>query len=73
MTKSIRIENADTSAHQVYVEVWEKGQLISPATDNVSECREPDTLVKTHDITGPTQMVTETVWGTRYLVIKEVE
>ena len=61
MTKAIRIENADTSNHKVVVEIWER--------HGVSE---PDKLVETKELSHPTQMETLTIWGSRYLVIKEV-
>jgi hypothetical protein len=31
MTKSVRIENADTSDWQIIIEVWEKGLKSAPA------------------------------------------
>jgi len=61
MTKAIRIENADTSSHKVVVEIWER--------HGVSE---PDKLIGTKELSHPTQMETLTIWGSRYLVIKEV-
>lgn len=62
MTKSVRIENADTSDHKVVVEVWEKSYLDGMITDR---------LVETHPLDYPTAMVTKTIWKDRYLVIRE--
>jgi hypothetical protein len=60
MTKSLRIENADTSNHKVVIEVWN----IQPDG--------PDILVNSYDLNIPTQMATQTIHSTQYLVIKEV-
>lgn len=59
MTKTVRIENADTSDHNVVVEVWE------------TVLNGPDILVTSHDISCPTQMASLTIWSGRYLVVKE--
>lgn len=59
MTKQIRIENADTSNHKVIIEVWEK-------------TKDGDILVNSYNLDLPTQMITETIWSNRYIVIKEV-
>lgn len=60
MTKSVRIENADNSAHKVRVEVWEEKP---DGTDDI--------LVRVAELNYPTQMTTETVWKGQYLVIRE--
>lgn len=61
MTKHVRVENADTSDHEVVVEVWEKGAA-----------GEPDKMVDTVFLKYPTEMATRAIWGTRYLVVREV-
>jgi uncharacterized protein (DUF2249 family) len=62
MTKSVRIENADTSDHKVVVQTWQK-------------CNEgePDVLISEHDLSHPTQMHEGLIHQHQYLVIKEVE
>lgn len=60
MTKSVRIENADTGAHKVDVEVWDKGQ------DG-----EPDELRQTLPLDFPTAICSVPIWRDRYLVIRE--
>lgn len=60
MTKTVRIENADTSSYKVVVEVWDKGAN-----------GEPDKLVDTLRADYPTAMQTSYITGTRYLVVKE--
>jgi len=60
MTKSIRVENADTSDWKVTVQVWQVG---SDGT--------PDTMVKELPLNYPTSMVTEYIHSSQYLVIKE--
>jgi hypothetical protein len=73
MTKTIRVENADNANFKVIVEVWDKGALISPATDDAPECREPDTLARTINLDYPTAMTPADLYltSTRYLVVKE--
>ena len=61
MTKSIRIENADTSDHKVQVEVWQVGR------DG-----EADSKLRTIDINHPTAMAEEVIHDGQYLVVKEV-
>jgi hypothetical protein len=63
MTKTVRIENADTSDYTVIVEVWDKGY---PSGS-------PDTLVKTIELSYPTAMTDSSIYitSTRYLVIRE--
>ena len=62
MTKTVRIENADTSDWKVLVEVWEKGYDGSP-----------DYIVKTVELNYPTAMTDSSVYitSTRYLIVKE--
>lgn len=62
MTKTIRIENADTSNHKVKVEVWEE------RTNGVK-----DDLVREIELNTPTQMISETIWKGKYLIIREYE
>lgn len=66
MIKAIRVENADTSAHKVMVQVLEKGRVLE------SGSVEPDALIREIAADYPTAMVTEYVHSSRYLVIKEV-
>lgn len=63
MTKLVRIENADTSAYKVIVEVWDKGYPEG----------QPDKLAKTVNLDYPTAMTDASVYltSTRYLVVKE--
>lgn len=62
MTKTVRVENADTSDWKIVVEVWEKGY----------EGKE-DYLVKEVHLDYPTAMTDSSVYitSTRYLVVKE--
>jgi len=46
MTKRVRIENADTSAYKVVVQIWDKGYPEGA----------PDTLVKEIKLDYPTSM-----------------
>lgn len=64
MTKLVRIENADTSAHKVVVEIWDKAYPEGSA---------PDTLAKTINLDHPTAMTGLDCYltSTRYLVVKE--
>ena len=63
MTKLVRIENADTSAYKVIVEVWDKGYPEG----------QPDKLAKTVNLDYPTTMTDASIYltSTRYLVVKE--
>lgn len=63
MTKLVRIENADTSAYKVVVEVWDKGYPEG----------QPDKLAKTVNLDYPTAMTDANIYltSTRYLVVKE--
>lgn len=58
MTKSVRIENADTSNHVVCVEVWHKEP-------------EGDKLVTSYKLAYPADLMTLAIWSNRYLVIRE--
>lgn len=60
MTKLVRIENADTSAHKVVVDVYEK-----------RAGNEPDALVQTLPLDHPAAMTSAYIHGTRYLVVRE--
>lgn len=60
MTKKVRIENADISDHQLVVEVREYtagGEL----------------LVSTEELRYPTQLAEFTIWGDRFLVVRELK
>lgn len=59
MTKQVRIENADISTHVVIVECWNE---TSPGVA---------VLVSSKELAYPTAMLTEYIYGTQYLVIKE--
>ena len=63
MTKLVRIENADTSAYKVVVEVWDKGYPEG----------QPDKLAKTVNLDYPTAMTDASLFltSTRYFVVKE--
>jgi hypothetical protein len=63
MTKKVRIENADTSAYKVIVEVWDKGYPEG----------QPDKLAKTVNLDYPTAMTDASIYltSTRYLIVKE--
>lgn len=63
MTKSVRIENADTSSYKVVVEVWDKS-FPDGVPDKLSHTIE---LNNPCDITPPGTYIT----STRYLVVKE--
>lgn len=73
MTKTIRVENADTSPYKVIVEVWDKGRVTAPATETSTELREPDTLARTICLDNPCAMTPADLYltSTRYLVVKE--
>ena len=61
MTKTIRIENADTSNYRLVVELWDKGQDGGP-----------DVLVSTHPLDYPTSLFQNYLTATRYAVVREV-
>jgi hypothetical protein len=63
VTKMVRVENADTSAYKVVVQVWDKGYPEG----------EPDKMVNEIVLGHPTAMTGSDVYitSTRYLVIKE--
>ena len=73
MSKFIRVENADTSTFKIVVEVWDKGRVLSPATDEFPESREPDTLAQTIHLDSPCSMTPPNLCltSTRYLVVRE--
>ena len=62
MTKSVRIENADTSSYQIAVDVIESrlvdGQMV-------------DTVVETKILANPADLTTFTLWNGRKLVVRE--
>jgi hypothetical protein len=60
MTKQVRIENADTSAHIVQVEVYEKG-----------DGTQADELVETRTLANPADLTELFIYPGRYLVISE--
>lgn len=65
MTKTVRIENADTSNYKVVVQIWDKGYPEG----------EPDRLVEEIILHHPCAMTGSNVYltSTRYLVVKEAE
>lgn len=63
MTKTVRIENADTSGYKVVVEIYEKSGFQGDA---------PDRLVETLELNHPTAMVAPFITNTRYLVVREI-
>lgn len=62
MTKSVRVENADTSSFKVVVQVWDKGYPEGS----------PDTMASEKVLSHPTMLDTFGITSTRYLVIKEI-
>lgn len=60
MTKQIRIENACGSDWKVTVETWG----INSEGEHI--------LVSSTHLDYPTQMASISIWGTRYLVVKEL-
>ena len=60
MTKKVRIENADTSNHNVSVEVWQSGK------DG-----EPDKLASTVELNHPTALTEQLIYQGQYLKIIE--
>jgi hypothetical protein len=63
MTKSVRIENADTANFKVIVQVWDKGYPEG----------QPDTLAQEITLANPCDITDASVYltSTRYLVVKE--
>lgn len=62
MTKTVRIENADTSDYQVIVQIWDKGYPEGS----------PDTLVREIELNNPTAITHDVyITSTRYLIVKE--
>lgn len=61
MTKSVRIENADISNHKVKVQ----GQLLNAQGEWVDE-------ITSTDLSYPTQMVTQTIFKERRIIISEI-
>ena len=62
MTKAVRIENADTSEHEVLVQTWDKGAEGTP-----------DTLVSEQVLSYPTAMTDSNTYihSGRYIIVKE--
>jgi hypothetical protein len=60
MTKTVRIENADTNPNSVVVEIWEQ----DPATLQ-------DKLVDERILKSTSELISLHIWSTRYLVIRE--
>ena len=69
MTKTIRVENADTSPYKVIVEVWDK-PYTAPGEDS-----KPHVLARTINLDNPCAMTPADLYltSTRYLVVKEAE
>lgn len=65
MTKTVRIENADTSNFKVVVEVWD-AEINMPNGDFI-----PARLVETRKLDYPTAMTDPYITSTRFLIIKE--
>lgn len=64
MTKTVRIENADTANYGVAVQIWDRGYPEGT----------PDTLVRVILLLKPTDMtdVNCYITSSRYLVVKEM-
>lgn len=60
MTKKVRIEDADISAHGVIVETWQVGQ-----GDN------SDVMNYSQELHGPTALVELYIHSGQYLIVKE--
>jgi len=69
MTKSVRIENADTSKYKVVVEVWQKQQKYDASIQPIGE--PVDVKVKEIPLDYPTFMATEYIHSTQWLVVRE--
>lgn len=62
MTKTIRVENADSSNYKVSVEVWDLMTI-----DGV----ETPVLASVVELNNPAQLLEQTIWHNRYLIVKE--
>jgi len=62
MTKAIRIENADNSAHKIQVRVMQRG------VDGAPDTQVGDPI----DLSSPTQLIQQTIWNGRYIVVEEI-
>lgn len=73
MTKTVRIENADTSPYKVLVQVWDRHPQYTDSS-GVVQPETPATLVQEHILGCPCSMTSNVyITSTRYLVVKEVE
>lgn len=69
MTKTVRIENADTNTSvKVIVEVWDKGYTANDGSVVPDRMSEGETI----ELGYPTRMVEKGITGTRWLVVREV-
>lgn len=71
MTKRVRIENADTAAYKVVVQVWDKGPQMPDGLGGFNQS--PDVLVQEIILANPCDMTGSALYltSTRYLVVKE--
>mgnify|MGYP000488165897 CR=1 FL=1 len=60
MTKAVRIENADTSNYKIRVVVQQLSENSTWGT------------IHEYILHNPTDMITETIWGGKRLIIEEV-
>ena len=65
MTKTVRIENADTQQYKVVVEVWETKRDPEDETKTISW------KVETHRLDYPTALKEISIWKGRSLLIRE--
>ena len=62
MTKTVRIENADTAPYKIAIDVIEKRMVDGKATD---------VTVETKFLRNPTDLGNFTLWNGRKLVVRE--
>jgi hypothetical protein len=66
MTKTVRIENADTSSYKVIVEVWQQSHSHPADAPPVAPV-----LIATHELGHPTALLTDYLTSDRFLLVKE--
>lgn len=71
MTKRVRIENADTAAYKVVVQVWDRGPQFPDGLGGYNQA--PDALVLETNLANPCDMTGPEAYLTssRYLIVKE--
>ena len=66
MTKRVRIENADTSNHQLVIEVYNDHEGTTDEFGVISP-----KLIATHELNNPTDLIEIVVWKGIVLIVKE--